>query len=119
MNRRRVPFLPPPPIDDLRWLGVDFDNTIAETFDYADRTVGYPIQSALEKMERARVAGYKIAVWTARPWSDYELIEAWLNHYGIDFDRIECGKMLVRAMVDDRAISASAESWLPEDHEIG
>jgi hypothetical protein len=50
---------------------------------------------------------------TARPWTDYEAIEAWCAHHNIPHRRIVCGKILAAAYVDDRAIHADAERWIP------
>ena len=52
-------------------------------------------------------------VHTARPWSDYEAIQKALNAVGWGHLRIVCGKLLAMAYIDDRAINASEESWLP------
>lgn len=108
-------FVPPPPRGELLWDAVDFDGTLAYgTWSIENPTAvpGLPIQENVAKLRALEDAGRKIIIHTARPSSDYELIEAWLIHYGIPFDRIVTGKLLAARYIDDRAVPADAESWL-------
>lgn len=100
----------------LLWVGVDLDGTLAEplwTPENPTSQIGDPIPESLVKVHQLVAAGYKIIVHTSRPWTDYEAIENWLTYYKIPFKEIQCGKPLYAAYVDDRAINADAESWLP------
>lgn len=103
---------PPPVRTELIWAGVDFDNTLARS-EPPDYMPGYPIEENVAKLNELRDAGYKIAIHTARGWEFYELVESYLNHYGIHFDRIICGKLLAALYCDDKAVPAQRESWLP------
>jgi hypothetical protein len=101
---------------DLKWLAVDLDGTLAEptwTPVNPTRAIGEPINRNVLKLWEAVKAGYKIIIHTARPWTDYELIESWLMVYGIQFDRIICGKLLALAYIDDKAIHEGDDSWIP------
>lgn len=118
MNRNAGPFIPPRPRDNLLWIGVDLDGTLAKPIWSADDpstwyNVGEPIWENVAKLERAVEAGKKPIIYTARAWGAYELIEAWLIHYDIPFKAIACGKPLYAAYIDDLAVPADAESWLP------
>lgn len=100
----------------LLWVGVDLDGTLAEplwTPENPTSEIGDPIPDAIEKVRELVGAGYKVIIHTSRPWTDYEAIENWLQHYGIPFKEIQCGKPLYAAYVDDRAIHADEKSWLP------
>jgi hypothetical protein len=100
----------------LIWVGVDLDGTLAEplwTPDNPTSEIGDPIPESLDKINELVEAGYKIIIHTSRPWTDYQIIEQWLNHYEIPFKEIQCGKPLYAAYIDDRAIHAEAGSWLP------
>lgn len=101
-----------PPRDELIWAAVDLDGTLAEPC-WPHPGIGAPIQAGWIKVQRLVDAGYKIVIHTARGWEDYELIESWLRHWGIPFSRIVCGKVLAAVYVDDKAVNASADSWLP------
>jgi hypothetical protein len=111
---------PPPPIkirDSLIWVGVDLDGTLARsvwTPDNPTSEIGDPIWENVDKVHELDRAGYKIIIHTSRGWTDYQFIEHWLLHYQIPFREIQCGKPLYAAYVDDRAIHADAESWLPD-----
>lgn len=109
-------FQQPPPRSNLLWLAVDLDGTLAKpvwTPDNPTSEIGDPIWSNISKLRLAVEAGYKIVIHTSRPWTDYEAIESWLNHWRIPFSRIVCGKILAALYIDDRGRHADAESWLP------
>jgi len=103
---------------DLLWYAIDLDKTLAEgkwspnnpTFE-----IGEPMWDNIRKAREVEAAGYKIIIHTSRPWSDYENIEGWLNHYNVPYRRIVCGKLLAIRYVDDKAINADEASWLPEE----
>jgi hypothetical protein len=59
-------------------------------------------------------AGYKLVAYSARPWADYERVKVALDHYGIPYTAIVCGKMLLAALVDDRVVNAREEDWVAE-----
>lgn len=109
-----APFVPPPTRDRLIWAAVDFDGTLAEAT-WPDPTPGPPIKWNVSKLNKLREAGYKIVIHTARASEAYEVIEAWLNHYGIPFDRIVTGKVLAAIYIDDRGRHADEESWVPNE----
>lgn len=109
-------FVSPEPRSDLRWLAVDLDGTIAEhcwTPENPTREIGKPIGKNVRKLRDAVAAGWKVAIHTSRAWTDYEAIEAYLNHHGIYFNQIVCGKLLAVIYIDDRARHASDDSWIP------
>jgi len=99
------------PLTDLRWYSVDFDGVIAESV-WPDRGIGPAIEENIQKLTEIHKAGFKIVVHTARPWSDYPVIEDWLVKRGIPFRAIVCGKLLAHRYVDDRAINSKESSWL-------
>lgn len=105
-----------PPRSKLLWVGVDLDGTIAEplwTPENPTSEIGEPIWENLPKVDELKAAGYKVVIHTSRPWTDYEAIEAWLNHWDIPWHQIQCGKPLFALYVDDRGRHSEEESWLP------
>jgi hypothetical protein len=104
-------FQPPPPRTDLKWVSVDFDNTlcVSEPPTYSP---GEPIVANIRQLEWIKRYGFKIVIYTARPWSEYETVESWLLFHGVPFDMIQCGKLLTVAHFDDRAYNASEPDWL-------
>lgn len=109
MNRS---FVPPGPREELLWIGVDLDDTIAKGV-WPEPGIGEPIWENVAKVRELIEHGFKVVVYTARGWEDFELVESWLEHHDIPYNRLECGKMLLRAMVDDKNVLPESESWLP------
>jgi hypothetical protein len=104
---------PPTQRSELLWAAIDFDGTIAtSTWSPEDPTClpGPPIWDNVDKLDILSIR-YKIVVHTSRGWADYELIEAYLHHHRIPFDKIVCGKLLAQVYVDDRGINASELDW--------
>lgn len=106
-----------PPRDELSWVGIDLDNTLAEPI-WPELGIGDPIWDNVDKMVKVYDAGYKIVIHTSRYHGDYELIEEWLKHYDLKrmVKEIQCGKQLYAAYVDDKSIPADASSWIPSNN---
>lgn len=107
-------FVMPEPRADLIRVGVDLDGTLAEavwTPESPGREIGRPLWHNVEKVKQLVEMGYKIWIWTARPDTDYELIEQWLLYWEIPFHGIRTGKPLFVAVFDDRAYH-SETNWI-------
>lgn len=89
---------------ELVWAGIDFDGVLADNSGWPDFEILEPLDGAKEAMEKMEADGWKLTIYTARPWADYQKIEDWLIKHGIPFRRIICGKPLFRFMIDDRNI---------------
>lgn len=113
-------FKEPPAIparSQLKWAAVDLDGTLAEgiwTPEDPTSKIGPPMYGQLEKLNGLVAMGWKIIIHTARPWHDYEQIEAWLNFYHVPWSQIICGKLLAGIYVDDRAVNALDSVWTTE-----
>lgn len=97
-------------------VAIDFDGTLATSlWTPQNRTtdIGEPIRVNIVKAREVARAGHGIVIYTARDWSDEDKLRVWLLDQGVPFDRVECGKLLASAYCDDRAVPASASSWLP------
>ena len=90
--------------NELKWLGIDFDQTIASNSGAPDFTPLEPLDGAKEALDLLVSKGWKIVIYTARAWHEYDIIENWLNKYNLPFRRIVCGKLFVKWMIDDRNI---------------
>jgi hypothetical protein len=89
---------------ELKWIGIDCDDTIANNTGYPDFKLTTPIKGAKEACEELNRLGYKVTLYTARPWSEYNIIEDWLQKYNFPIKRIICGKPLFRCIIDDKNI---------------
>lgn len=98
-------------IENLRWASVDFDGVLSESV-WPDRGIGDPIEKNIKKLGELVVAGFEPVIHTARPWSDYEDLAAWLAHHEIPYHAMVCGKLLAAKYIDDKAINSEKDSWL-------
>lgn len=103
MNKK--PYLPD---SDLKWLGIDFDKTIAHS-SFPDFEIGEPLPGAIEALKALHEQGWKLTIYTARAWVDYQKIEDWCTQYEVPIRRIICGKPLFKYMIDDRNIEFSGD----------
>lgn len=89
---------------DLLWVLCDFDNTIAYNSGHPDYILTKPTMYAREALGKMKKAGFKVVVYTARPWSEYKEVEDFLLKHKLPFRRIICGKPLGKYIIDDKAI---------------
>jgi len=92
-------------------VAIDFDNTICHNSGLPDFLPTESMEGAIEAIKYLVNKGLKIIIHTARPWSDYELVENFLNKHEIPFRRIVCGKLLARFYIDDRGVEYNGD-WL-------
>lgn len=90
-------------------LGLDFDNTIARS-SFPDFEIREPLPGTIEALQKLHEQGWKLTIYTARPWVDYQKIEDWCEKHGLPIRRIICGKPLFKYMIDDRNIEFSG-NW--------
>lgn len=90
--------------DKLTHVGVDFDNTLFNTSGYPDYTPTTIIEGSKEALDKIVAMGYKVVIFTARPWSDLYLIKHLIKEYNLPVDQIICGKPLFHCLIDDKNI---------------
>ena len=90
--------------ENMTWLGVDLDKTIAITKESENFDLDKIIPGAKNTLKKLEADGWKIIIYTARHWAQYAQIEVWLIANDIPFRRIICGKPLCKYYIDDRAI---------------
>ena len=88
--------------EGFEWVGVDLDRTIARSI-WPEVGIGEPIPEGVEAARHYHSEGYRIIIYTSRSWFDHGRIQAWLEHHGVKFDQIVCGKVAVGLLIDDRA----------------
>jgi len=90
----------------LKTICVDLDGTLAEPT-WPSPSIGRPIEAAVNAAIAARVAGWEMVIFTARPISHFETIVEWLHDNGLDdvFYDIVCRKPRAAAYWDDRAVT--------------
>lgn len=97
-------------LSDENTYAIDLDGTLAQGV-WPDRHIGQPIQKNIYKLNMIPVENR--AIYTARPWSDYEAIKEWVEHHQLQIGRIVCGKFLAKVYIDDRAFNAERDIWTP------
>lgn len=105
-----------PPLHRTHRAYIDLDKTLAYgTWEPGQvrSVIGDPIPENLIKLQELIDIGYTPYVHTSRHWGDFEMIQEWLEHYEIPIDprHIIAGKPLGDIYVDDKAVSAYAQTW--------
>lgn len=105
-----------PTDDELRVALLDLDDTLAYGTWHPKQTksvIGDPIWANIDKAMKLYVQGYKLRIFTARPWAEEGMIRAWCKAINFPIDGVICGKPLYNVFVDDKALNADAESYTP------
>jgi hypothetical protein len=89
---------------DLKWVGIDFDEVLCNNSGYPNFIPTTPIEGGKEACEKLLSMGLKPVVYTARNWSEYNIVEQWLAEWKIPVKKIICGKPLFKCVIDDRNI---------------
>jgi len=87
--------------EEMKWVAIDLDATLCES-SYPDYIPHHPLPNARRGVLDIKRGGYKVIIYTSRPWAHYRQIEDWLLKHKIPFDRIVCGKLLAKIYIDDR-----------------
>jgi hypothetical protein len=81
----------------------DFDGVLAVPI-WPDRRIGPAIQEGINMLQHYAEQGFKIVIFTSRPWHDQPFIKDWVEfESGVDVEVI-CGKPLATLYIDDRAV---------------
>lgn len=103
--------------EQIKGIGVDFDDTIASNTGFPDFIPREPLEGAVETLHKLTNQGYKIWIYTARPWTDYHNIEKYCEEYNIPARRIICGKPLFNCVVDDKNVEFNG-NWNEVEYKI-
>ena len=85
-------------------LIIDLDGTICSEEKQFSRALAKIKDGAKESLEKLRDKGYKIIIYSARTWAEYEMTENWLKENKVPYDQIILGKPQGDYWIDDRAI---------------
>jgi hypothetical protein len=90
--------------EELKWVGIDFDDTIANNSGFPDFTPTTLLPDAREGINGIIANGFKPVIFTARTWAEYNIVEDFVKQHNLPIAKIICGKPLFRCMIDDRNI---------------
>lgn len=93
----------------MKRLAFDLDGTILHEMPVCDRYFATCIERVRSVIIKAKEAGHFVVIYTARPWSDYRITEAWLKTNSIPYDLLLCGKYNFDILLDDRATNSIEE----------
>lgn len=89
---------------ELKWVGIDFDDTICRNSGFPDFIPTNMIDGFREALDKIVGMGLKPVIFTARTWAEYNIVEDWLKENNLTVSKIICGKPLFRCMIDDKNI---------------
>ena len=91
--------------NELKWLACDLDGTLSKPLWPKDKIgIGKLMPHAKEVLEYMVSKGKRPVIYTARPWSHYQIIEEWIEKNDLPIHKIICGKPLFDKIIDDRNI---------------
>jgi hydroxymethylpyrimidine pyrophosphatase-like HAD family hydrolase len=86
-------------------IAVDFDNTLTtDNVAYWADEDPEPNEEVIAAVRELYHNGAHIVIWTARPWSEANVIEAHLTEWGVKHHGIMCEKGSADAYIDDKAV---------------
>lgn len=88
---------------ESKTLAIDFDQTLMAQ---NGNKMGEPLPGVIQAMEELYDRGYGIIIFTVRAKTEQgiEVVEGWLDHYGIDYHQVTAVKPNAAIFIDDRAI---------------
>jgi hypothetical protein len=92
-------------------LCVDFDHTITHTENEYEYGSEKPNHEVIEWLKEMYYAGHTIIVWTARPWSEANIIASRLTEWGVRWHGLRCEKGGGDVYVDDKAVNVKVGNW--------
>lgn len=95
--------------EELKWVLIDFDNTICDNSGMPDFNPTTVIQGGKEAVDKIIEMGLTPVIFTARPWSEFNIVKNWLKDNDIQIKTIICGKPLARCLIDDRNIEFNGD----------
>jgi hypothetical protein len=90
--------------EQLNWVLIDFDNTLCNNSGLPDFNPTTVVSGGKEAVDEIIKRGLTPVIFTARPWSEFNIIKNWLRDNEIPIKLIICGKPLARCLIDDRNI---------------
>lgn len=93
----------------MKTIVVDLDGTICDEKPTFERSLALPKEGVDKVLEAIASRGYRIIIYTARGWAEYEATKVWLENYRIRYDELIMGKPIYDLWIDDRAMEFT--SW--------
>lgn len=93
----------------MKTLVIDLDGTVCEEKPTFEKSLAKPIKDAVKTLRDLYWKGWRIIIYTARGWAEYEMTRDWLSKNDILYDQLIMGKPIYTYWIDDRAIKF--ESW--------
>ena len=72
---------------------IDLDGTICSEEKQFSRSLAKIKDGAKESLEKLRDKGYKIIIYSARTWAEYEMTENWLKEKGFTEEKLPYKKI--------------------------
>ena len=85
-------------------LIIDLDGTICEEKNFFEKSSAKVNINAKKIIDKLKLEGNTIIIYSARPWNQYEMTKKWLFKNKIKFDQLLLGKPIGDYWIDDRAI---------------
>ena len=91
---------------DRKVAVIDLDGTICDERKTFERSLAILKPGAREVINHLYDTDWRIIIFTARGWAEYEMTLRWLNDNDVHFDELIMGKPIYDLWIDDKAMSA-------------
>jgi hypothetical protein len=93
---------------------IDIDGTICTEENFDNRKNARPFKKAIKNINIFKKKGYKIILYSSRPWSQYDLTIKWLKKNKLRFDNLILGKPIGDIWIDDRSMTPNNWNLISE-----
>ena len=83
---------------------IDLDGTICTEEKSNSRSMAKINKDAITSLKQLKKRKFTVIIYTARPWTQYEMTLDWLKKNNVPFDQLYMGKPIGDYWIDDRAI---------------
>ena len=87
---------------DSKVYNIDFDGTLTDGSSYENLV---PNKAMIKKVRELYFAGHIIIIWSARQWSNANVVAGWCIYHNIPYHGLMLGKGGTDYYIDDKSVS--------------
>ena len=97
-----------------KWtISVDLDGVLCRSVPPDKYASAQSIPENIEKVNKLFDKGWRIVIYTARGWFQYDMTEDWLKRHNVKYSQLVMGKVFAMMYIDD--LNATLDEALEKD----